>query len=125
MNVRKYIGGTFLKPGDVGAVPIMLTIVDVVKGNYNKLDLTFNDATKLSLNTTNRQAIVRAWGDESDDWIDKQVELSVGLTTYKGEQHESIRVKPISSPIPLSERKALKLVKPTQKSDPLDDDTPF
>jgi hypothetical protein len=125
MDVREWIGGTFRKPEDIGASPIVLTIVSVAKGNYDKLDLTFNDGTKLSLNNTNGRAIARAWGYESDDWIDKQVELSVGLTTYKGEQQESILVKPISPPIPLSGRKGLKPVKPTRKSDPLDDDTPF
>ena len=103
----------------------MLTIVDVVKGNYNKLDLTFNDATKLSLNTTNGQAIVRAWGDESDDWIDKQVELSVGLTTYQGEQQESVLLKPITPATPANALKPVKLPKPTRQSDELDDNIPF
>jgi hypothetical protein len=124
MDVSEWIGGTFLKPEDIGAT-IVLTIVDVAKGKWEKLDLTFNDGSKLSLNQTNGRTIARAWGYESDNWIDKQVELSVGLTTYNGEQQESILLKPISPAIPLSERKALKRVKPARKSDPLDDDIEF
>ena len=116
MNVHEWIGGTFLKPEDIGATPIMLTIVHVAKGKWEKLDLTFNDGSKLSLNNTNGRAIARAWGYESDDWIDKQVELSVGLTNYKGEQQESVLLKPITPVTP---------AKPTRKSDPLDDDVAF
>jgi hypothetical protein len=85
MNVHEWIGGKFLKPEDIGTTPIVLTIVDVAEGRWDKLDLTFSDGSKLSLNNTNGWTIARAWGYESDDWIDKQVELSVGLTTYKGE----------------------------------------
>lgn len=125
MDVSEWIGGTFLKPEDIGATSIALTIVDIAEGKWKKLDLTFNDGSKLSLNKTNLRAIARAWGCESDSWIDKEVELSVGLTTYNGEQQESILLKPISPPIPLSERKALKPVKPARKSDPLDDDIEF
>ena len=125
MNVRKWIGGEFLKPEDIGATPIVLTIVDVAEGKWEKPDLTFDNGSKLSLNKTNALTIARAWGDESDDWIDKQVELSAGLTTYNGEQQKSILLKPIRPATPANALKPVKLPKPPQKSDPLDDDIPF
>jgi hypothetical protein len=125
MNVREWISGTFLKPEDIGATPIVLTIVDVAEGKWDKLDLTFNDGSKLSLNNTNGRAIARAWGYESDDWIDKQVELSVGLTTYKGEQQESILLKPVTPATPSHALKPAKPPRPARKLDPLDDDIQF
>lgn len=125
MNVREWIGGKFLKPEDIGTTPIVLTIVDVAEGKWDKLDLTFSDGSKLSLNNTNARTIARAWGYESDDWIDKQVELSVGLTTYKGEQQESVLLKPITPATPANALKPVKLPKRTRQSDPIDDDIPF
>ena len=125
MDVSEWIGGTFLKPEDIGATPIALTIVDIAKGQWKKLDLTFNDGSKLSLNKTNGQAIARAWGRESDNWIDKEVELSVGLTTYGGEPKDSVLLKPITPATPTSALKPVKLPKPPRKSDPLDDNIPF
>ena len=111
MNVLEWIGGTFLKPEDIGTTPIVLTIVDVAEGKWQKPDLTFNNGSKLSLNKTNARTIARAWGYESDDWIDTQVELSVGLTTYNGEQQESILLKPITPATPAN------VLKPARKSD--------
>jgi hypothetical protein len=125
MNAREWIGGRFLKPEDIGAMPIVLTIVDVAGGKWKKLDLTFNDGSKLSLNDTNGWTILRAWGDDTDDWIDKQVELSVGLTTYGGEPKDSVLLKPITPATPTSALKPVKLPKPPRKSDPLDDNIPF
>ena len=46
MDVREYIGGTFLKPEDIGATPVVLTIVGVAMGKFDKLDLTFADGSK-------------------------------------------------------------------------------
>ena len=125
MDVSKWIGEPFLKPEDIGATSIALTIVDIAEGKWEKLDLTFNDGSKLSLNKTNGQAIARAWGRESDNWIDKKVELSVGLTTYDGEQRESILLKPITPATPASALKPVKLPKQTRQSDQLDDNIPF
>jgi hypothetical protein len=125
MNVLEWIGGTFLKPEDIGTTPIVLTIVDVAEGKWQKPDLTFNNGSKLSLNKTNARTIARAWGYESDDWIDTQVELSVGLTTYNGEQQESILLNPITPATPANAPKPAKPPKPPQKSDPLDDNIPF
>jgi hypothetical protein len=61
MDVSEWIGGTFLKPEDIGATPTALTIVDIAEGKWKKLDLTFNDGSKLSLNKTNGRASARAW----------------------------------------------------------------
>jgi hypothetical protein len=75
-----------------------------------------NDGTSLTLNQTNAGILVRAYGPNSRDWIGREVELYLGQISYEGRAQDSIKVKPISPSIPLSERKPLK---------PVDDDDAF
>jgi hypothetical protein len=123
MDMRKYSGTAFLKVGDVRAGPLHVRIVDVEEGKYGRPDLEFDDGTKLSVNATNNRTLVGAYGGDSDDWINKEIELSLGQAEYQGEAKESILVKPISPPI---ER-----TKPTAGSgapgrgDDMDDEIPF
>ena len=74
-------------------------IVDVTEGKYGRPDLEFDDGTKLSLNATNNRTLVTAYGGKSDDWLNKEIELSIGEVEYQGELQESIVIKPISPPI--------------------------
>jgi len=105
MDMSKYIGNVFLKVDDIKASgPIRVKITDVSEGRFGKPDLTFDDGTRLSCNM------------DSDDWIDKQVELVVGEIEYDGKMNEAVLVKPISPPI---ENKA-----PLKKPD-FDDEIPF
>jgi hypothetical protein len=55
---------------------------------------------------------MRSYGRESRDWIGREIELYIGATTYQGREQESVLVKPISPPIPVSGRKGLKTVEP-------------
>lgn len=117
MDMSKYVGNVFLKVDDIKASgPIRVKITDVSEGRFGKPDLTFDDGTRLSCNTTNGRVLARAYGMESDDWIDKQVELVVGEIEYDGKMNEAVLVKPIS---PSIENKA-----PPKKPD-FDDEIPF
>src|SRR5262249_57941157 len=85
MDMSKYVGGLFLKVDDIKASgPIRMRIVDVSEGRFDKPDLTFDDGSKLGCNATNGRVLAKAWGFDSDDWIDKEVELAVGETEYQG-----------------------------------------
>src|SRR5262245_50484823 len=99
MDVSKYVGSVFLKVDDIKASSRRVTIVDVVEGRFGKLDLHFDDGTCLSCNATNSRMLARAYGMDSDDWTDKQVELVVGEIKSDGKMNEAILVKPISPPI--------------------------
>ena len=125
MDAREFIGGTFLKPEDIGPTPIVLTITNVAEGKYDKLDLTLDDESKLSLNATNGKTIARAWGYETSAWIRKQVELRVGTTTYKGEPQDTILLRPISPATPAKVRSLARPSKPPTDPNPIDDDIPF
>jgi hypothetical protein len=95
-----YSGNHFLKVEDIKASgPVNERITKVADGQFDKLNLTFHDGTQLSLNKTNFEALARAYGMESDDWLGKEVELLVGEVLYQGKPQEAIRVSPISPPI--------------------------
>jgi hypothetical protein len=117
MDVTKYVGGLFLKVDDIKANgPVRVKVVDVSEGKYSKPDLTFDDGSKLGCNATNGRVLAKAYGFDSDDWIDKEVELVVGEITYQGKPQEAILVRPIS---PAIEKKA----PPTKPT--FDDEVPF
>jgi hypothetical protein len=100
MDMFKYVGGRFLKVDDIKANgPVRVKIVDVSEGRYDKPDLTFDDGSKLGCNATNGSALARAYGFDSDDWINKEVELVVGEIPYQGKPQAAILVKPITPPI--------------------------
>jgi hypothetical protein len=124
MDITKYLGSAFRRVGDVKVNgPIRVVITSAAEGQFDKLDLTFDDGTRLSLSVTNTRTLVRAYGTESADWIGKEIELYLGETQYKGELQESILVKPISPPI-----KKRPPPKPKGESDrrgDLDDEIPF
>jgi hypothetical protein len=103
--------------------PIRLVITSAAEGQFDKLDLTFDDGTRLSLNVTNTRALARAYGTDDADWIGKEIELTVGEIEYQGKLQESILVKPISPPI--EKRPPPKPKGESDKRGDLDDEIPF
>ena len=100
MDMRKYSGSAFLKVGDVRANgPLRKIIVGVTEGKYGRPDLEFDDGTKLSVNATNNRTLVNAYGGESNDMLNKEIELNLGEVEYNGEMQETVIVKPISPPV--------------------------
>ena len=105
MHMGKYRGSVFLKVEDIRTSgPMRVRITGISEGRFGKPDLTFHDGTQLSLNATNCRVLARAYGMDSDDWLDKEVELEVGEIQYQGKPQDIILLKPISPPI---ENKAL------------------
>ena len=66
--------------------PKQLTIEDVEEGSFDKPVLRFSDNTLLSLNATNTKTLIRVYGQESDRWANKIVELYIGSTQYQGQR---------------------------------------
>ena len=69
----------------------------------------------MGLNQTNWRAITKVWGVDSDDWLDKQVELSAGTVPYDGKEVETILLKPVSPVMSASERALAKPPKPDDR----------
>jgi hypothetical protein len=99
MDMSRY-SAVFLKVEDIKASgPIRRIITKVSEGSFDKPDITFDDGTQLSCNKTNCSVLARAYGMESNNWIGKEVDLTVGEITYNGKPQEAILVKPITPPI--------------------------
>jgi hypothetical protein len=99
MDMSKYTGALFLKVADIKGNKHRVKIVDVREGKFEKPDLTFDDGTRLSCNATNGRTLARFYGFDSNDWIDKEIELFVGTLEYQGKAQEAILIKPISPPL--------------------------
>jgi hypothetical protein len=104
MDIRKFSSPTFLKVNDVRDGPLQLQIAAVNEGKYEKPDLVFETGGRLSLNATNVNTLMRAYGPNSEDWIGKKIELALGKVKYQGELQEAVIVKPISQPIATADR---------------------
>jgi hypothetical protein len=113
---------TFWKVDSISAgETIKLTIDSVDEGDYG-LVLTFVDGSKLTLNLTNGRRLEQAFGDETDLWLGKVVELSRGEAPFKGEMVHSIVLTPVSPPLSKDEQISLLPKNPN----PIDDsDIPF
>jgi hypothetical protein len=53
----------------------------------------------MSLNVTNAKTLIKSFGAESDDWLGGEIEISVGLTEYEGEETATLLVRVISAEV--------------------------
>jgi hypothetical protein len=101
MDMRDYVGPSYIKYPDVVDAPRQERIVAIQEGSFDCKDLKFASGDLLSLNKTNARTLVRAYGWESNNWIGKTVELYGGETTFEKQAQHSVLIKPISPPKPL------------------------
>jgi hypothetical protein len=106
MDMRKFSGEHFVKVADVRDGPIRETIAAVRMGKWDKPDLVFMSGDILSLNVTNTGILRRAYGDDSDGWLDKHVELFLGEIEYQNKPQEAVTVRPVSPAITAADRAA-------------------
>src|SRR5262249_23503064 len=66
---------------------------------FDKPDLVFKSGEILSLNATNNRILMRVYGDNSEDWIHKQIQLVLGQVKFQGELQDSVVVKPLDPPV--------------------------
>jgi hypothetical protein len=84
MDMRKFSGEHFIKTADVRDGPLQMQIAVVREGKFDKPDLVFESGDLLSLNATNNQILLRAYGPNSDNWIGKDIELFLGEESASG-----------------------------------------
>jgi hypothetical protein len=134
-DMREY-GTKFIKPDHVRDGPIVSRVVAVFVGElYGRPILELETGGQFTLNEGNTNALIKAWGSNSDDWIGQEIELLLG--TYQDwktkEDKETVKAHPrspaksaatnggapaVSKPLPAS-RTASSL------RDDLSDDVPF
>ena len=107
MNINDVYAGAsdFLKAADLRGKPVKLTIAKVGvqefdekgdSGPYKakKLILSFEGTEKeLVVNKTNGRAIGAMFGDETDNWIGKEIKLYTAMVDFQGSQVPAIRVQ--------------------------------
>ena len=101
MDMRKQFPSKWLSADDLGNREFTMTIRDVKvenmspqEGQDNKPVIYFENAKKgLSLNVTNNQTLMGAFGPESDDWVGKEVTLYAVDTRFKGKATRGVRVR--------------------------------
>lgn len=100
MDARKYASKN-IKPDDVRDAPIQARIVNVFEEDrYNRLCLELETGAEFPLNSGNNNALIKAWGHDTDGWIGFEVEFYLG--TWKDwradppEEKETVKVRAIS-----------------------------
>jgi hypothetical protein len=97
-DLKKYVGPRFIKPDHVRNEPIRTTINGVRQGKFEKLELVLDDGDVLSLNATNTEVLMNAYGRNSKHLVDKEIELYFGQLRYNGADNDAVLVRPISLP---------------------------
>src|SRR5262249_48698109 len=95
-DLTDFCGKTFIKPDDVRKKPKREIIADISKGRFDKLELTFESGSVLIPNGTNTRTLRRAYGNDSDALIGKEIELFLGTIPYNGTDNDAVLVKTIS-----------------------------
>ena len=100
MDARKY-ASTYVKPDNVRDGPIQTRIVNVFKHEqFGRPVLELETGSQFTLNESNTNTLIKAWGHNTDDWIGQELALELG--TYKDwkknppEEKETVKVRAIS-----------------------------
>ena len=138
MDTRKFATGLYLKAADVQDGMIKQNInVSESDGKFGpKLNIWFLDGNRLSLSGTNVRELHRAYGTDSDSWLDKNVRLAVkDYVNNDGKPGKMIVLTAIDPEVPREERPRLTTSIPQEKPPPkttngsprpdMDDEIPF
>ena len=142
VDVRKYAAGAYLKPADVeeagGTMTRQIINAEETEGKFGpKLDLWFLDGTKLSLSGKNVGELMRVYGTDSDDWLEKTVELHVEeFENRNGNTGKMIVLTATDPEVPREQRPKLTTLTPPPREPPppkrngstrddMDDEIPF
>ena len=71
-------------------------LIDVKENKKIQISFTELDAALL-LNKTNAMKLIEAFGKDTDNWIDKVIELYTALTTFQGKEMPAIRLRAVKS----------------------------
>jgi hypothetical protein len=100
VDARQY-ASRYVKPDNVRDEPLQTRVVNVFEEErYGRLTLELETGSQFSLNDGNTNALIKAWGHDTDTWIG--LELALELGTYKDwredppAEKETVRVRAIS-----------------------------
>lgn len=97
MKVSEVFSGDYLKAADLqGAEPtVVIASVEVKEfDDGNKFLIAFQNKKKgLVANKTNSRRIAMLYGDDTDNWIGKEIVLYTDMVDFQGSTVEAIRVR--------------------------------
>ncbi len=98
MKVSKVFSGDYLKAADLDGHEPVVVIATVEEKEFDdgtKLLISFQGKKKsLVANKTNAGRIAYIHGDETDDWVGKEIQLYTELVPFQGKETPAIRVRP-------------------------------
>jgi hypothetical protein len=98
MKVSQVFSGDYLKAADLnGHEPtvVIASVEEIQFDDGNKLLISFHGKKKsLVANKTNSNRIALMHGDDTDNWIGKEIVLYTDIVDFQGKPTEAIRVRP-------------------------------
>jgi hypothetical protein len=74
MDMTKFGGDQYLKVEDVRASGLVRVTIEAIEdGPFDKPVASLSDGSALQLNITNTRVLIRTWGPNSDDWINREI----------------------------------------------------
>lgn len=96
MNARDYVGGNHFKASEIEA-PINATISNVTLETLDgvqKMVLQFVELVQsVVLNKTNSVCLIGAYGEDTDRWIGKPVQITQEPVNFKGRVVPGLRLR--------------------------------
>jgi hypothetical protein len=104
MDMREF-ASKYIKPDQVRDGPITTRIVSVFESEkLGRPVLELENGSQFTLNETNNNTLIKAWGYKSEDWVGQELELSLGFykdwKTDPPVDKETVKVRAISPPKP-------------------------
>ncbi len=98
MRTKDIYPSKYLKAEDVDEGGMVVTIDDFVmeevgRAQERKAVVYFKDCKPLVCNVTNKDTLGTLLGDDTDDWLGKQVGLFTPMVTYQGKTKPAVRVQ--------------------------------
>ena len=136
MRASTFFPGEYLKAADLQGHNVRV-IIDRVElrdiGGDEKPVLFFQGKEKgVVLNKTNNNNIISAYGDETDEWVGKELILFEAMVDFQGRSVSAIRIRPPAAkdrPKPalkVATQQTTAKAQPSENpSDPFDDNIPF
>jgi hypothetical protein len=102
VDARKYVS-KYIKPDNVRDAPIQTRIVNVFEEDrYGRLVLELENGSQFTLNESNTETLLKAWGHNTDEWIGREVVLELGhykdWRTDPPEEKETVKVRAVPPP---------------------------
>jgi hypothetical protein len=90
--------GSFVRALDLGGKSVTATVQSVAMEDMGddgkKPVVRFVGASKgLVLNMTNANVLIEAYGDDTDNWLGRQIELYPARTEFRGKIVDAVRVR--------------------------------